>query len=128
MLPRNKSLPTDVVFLDFSKAFDSIPHERLVLKLKGYEIEGSLLQWFRNFLTNRQQRVVVHRTYSSWSSVRSGVLQGTILGPILFLIYFNDISSNILSYLKMYANDTKVYRKLSNLETDTRAFQSDIDR
>ena len=56
---RNKSKPTDIVFLDFTKAFDSLPHERLLLKLKGYGIEGNLLHWFRNFLTNRQQRVVV---------------------------------------------------------------------
>ena len=81
-----------------------------------------------NGLTNRQQRVVVRGTYSSWSPVRSGVPQGTILGPILFLIYVNDISSNIPSSHKMYADDTKVYRELSNLETDTRALQSDIDR
>ena len=77
---RNNSTPTDVIFLDFTKAFDSVPHERLLLKLKGYGIEGNLLQWFRNFLTNRQQRVVVRGTFSSWTHARSGVLQGTILG------------------------------------------------
>ena len=86
---RNTCTPTDIVFLDFTKAFDSVPHERLLLKLKGYGIEGNLLQ---NFLTNRQHRVVVRGTISSWSSVRSGVPQGTILGLILFLIYVNDIS------------------------------------
>ena len=88
-LVQNTCTPTDIVFLDFTKAFDSVPHERLLLKLKGYGIEGNLLQ---NFLTNRQHRVVVRGTISSWSSVRSGVPQGTILGLILFLIYVNDIS------------------------------------
>ena len=86
---RDTCTPTDIVFLDFTKAFDSVPHERLLLKLKGYGIEGNLLQ---NFLTNRQHRVVVRGTISSWSSVRSAVPQGTILGLILFLIYVNDIS------------------------------------
>ena len=125
---RNKSTPTDVVFLDFTKAFDSVPHERLLLKLKGYGIEGNLLHWFRNFLTNRQQRVVVRGTFSSWTHVRSGVPQGTILGPILFLIYVNDISSNISSSIKMFADDTKVYREITDLENDTRALQTDIVR
>ena len=86
---RNTCTPTDIVFLDFTKAFDSVPHQRLLLKLKGYGIEGNLLQ---NVLTNRQHRVVVRGTISSWFSVRSGVPQGTILGLILFLIYVNDIS------------------------------------
>ena len=125
---RNKSTPTDVVFLDFTKAFDSVPHERLLLKLKGYGIEGNLLKWFRNFLTNRQQRVVVRGTFSSWTHVKSGVPQGTILGPILFLIYVNDISSNISSSIKMFADDTKVYREITDFENDTRALQTDIDR
>ena len=114
---RNKSRPTDVIFLNFSKAFDSVPHERLLLKLKCHGIEGSLLRWFRSFLTDRKQRVVVRGTHLSWSCVtsRSAVLQGTILGPILFLIYVNDISSNISSTLSMFADDIKVYRELSNI-------------
>ena len=70
---RNNSKITDVVFLDLSKTFDSVPHERLLLKLKKYGIDGSLLLWFRQFLTNRQQRVGIHGTYSNWSAVTSGV-------------------------------------------------------
>ena len=103
--------------------FDSVP-ERLLLKVKGYGIEGNLLQ---NFLTNRQHRVVVRGTTSSWSSVRSGVHQGTILGHILFLIYVNDISSNISSTIKLFAGDTKVYREIADSINDTRALQTDID-
>ena len=67
---RHTSTPTDIVFLDFTKAFDSVLHERLLLKLKSYGMEGNLLQWFRNFLKNRQQRVVVRGTTSLWSSLR----------------------------------------------------------
>ena len=82
---RNSGLPTDVVFLDFTKAFDSVPHERLLLKLHAYGIRDPLLSWVRSFLTNRQQRVVLRGHYSSWTAVVSGVPQGTVLGPILSL-------------------------------------------
>ena len=104
---RNTSTPTDIVFLDLTKAFYLVRYQRLLLKLEGYGMAGNLLQWFRNFSTNRQQRVVVRGTTSSWSSIRSGVPQGTILGPILFLIYVNDISSKISSTIKLVADDTK---------------------
>ena len=103
--------------------FKVLFHESLLLKLKGYGIEGSLLQWFRNFLTNRQQRVVVRGTFSSWTHVRSGVPRGPILVPILFLIYVNDMQSNTSSSIKMFADDTKVYREITDFENDTRALQ-----
>jgi hypothetical protein len=94
---RNSGVPTDVIFLDLAKAFDSVPHERLILKLRSYGIEGSLLSWFRHFITGRKQRVVIRGTFLEWSPVSSGTPQGTILGPILFLIYINDITDCILS-------------------------------
>ena len=100
-----------------------MPHERLLLKLKCHGIEGSLLRWFRSFLTDRKQRVVVRGTLSSWSCVTSGVPQGTILGPIIFLIYVNDISSTF----RMFADDTKVYRELSNIGRDSEALQLEVD-
>ena len=91
----------------------------------GYGIEGSLLQWFRNFLTNRQQRVVVRGT-TSLSSVKSGVSQGTILGPILFLIYVNDTSSNISWTIKLFADDTiKVNREIADSINDTPTLQTE---
>jgi hypothetical protein len=77
---RNSGVPTDVIFLDLAKAFDSVPHERLILKLRSYGIEGSLLSWFRHFITGRKQRVVIRGTFSEWSPVSSGTPQGTILG------------------------------------------------
>ena len=122
---RNNSKITDVVFFYLSKAFDSVPHERLLLKLNKYGIEGPLLSWFRQFLTNRQQRVGIRGTYSSWSAVTSGVPQGTILGPILFLIYVNDIPNIVKSSVKLFA-DTKIYRELSH-DSDTSVLQSDLD-
>ena len=124
---RNRSQQTDIIFLDLSKAFDSVPHERLLLKLQRHGIDGSLLLWIRNFLTNRKQRVVLRGTCSDWSSVISGVPQGTILGPILFIIYINDISSNITSTVKIYADDTKIYRTVNEPE-DTSALQLDLNR
>ena len=122
---RNKS-KSDVVFLDFSKAFDSVPHERLLFKLKRYDIDDSLLLWFRNFLTNRRQRVAIRGTYLSWAPVKSGIPQGTILGPILFLIYVNDISTKITSQIKLYADDTKLYREISDKTLDIQILQSDL--
>ena len=103
-----------------------MPYERLLLKLSRYSIDGPLLRWLRNFLTNRHQRVVIHGTYSSWSQVTSGVPQGTILGPTLFLIYVNDIPNVITSTIKLFADDTKIYREFNNVD-DTLALQSDLD-
>jgi len=110
---RNNSKITDVVFLDPSKAFDSVPHERLLLKLNKYGIDGPLLLWLRHFLTYRQQRVGIRGIYSNWSAVTSGVPQGTILGPTLFLIYVNDIPNIVNSSFKLFADDTKIYRELA---------------
>ena len=107
------------VFMDFTKAFDSVPHERLLLKLHAYGIRDPLLSWIRSFLTNRQQRVVLRGHYSSWTAVLSGVPQGNVLGPILFLIYINDITRNVVSQSKLFADDMKVYKALGNVHEDT---------
>ena len=123
---RNSSKATDVIFLDLSKAFDSVPYERLLLKLNRHGIDGPLLLWFGNFLKNRQQRVTIRGTFSTWSPVTSGVPQGTILGPTLFLLYVNDIPNVVTSSIKMFADDTKIYREINNAE-DTLALQSDLD-
>ena len=90
-LTRNSSKAADVIFLDLSKAFDSVPHERLLLKLNRHGVDGPLLLWFRNFLKNGH-RVTIRGTFSNWSPVTPGVPQGTILGPTLFLLYVNDMT------------------------------------
>ena len=115
------------MFLDFAKAFDSVAHEHLLIKLQGIGINGELLQWIRSFLTHRLQRVVVNGTYSDWLNVRSGVPQGSVLGPLLFLLYIDDLHSIVRhSKLKLYADDVALYREIKS-EADCQLLQEDLD-
>ena len=122
---RNSSKACDVIFLDLSKAFDSVPHERLLLKLNRYGIDGQLHLWFRNFLTKRKQRVLICGTFSEWSPVIFSAPQGSILEPIMFLIYVNNIPNIITSTAKLFADDTKIYRQINNVQ-DSIALQLDV--
>ena len=108
-----KTLITHAVFLDFAKAFDSVPHERLLLKLDHMGVRGELFRWMKAFLSNRQQRVLCNGCPSTWSRVVSGVPQGSILGPLLFLIYVNDIGDNLTSHSRLFADDCVIYREIS---------------
>ena len=99
----------DVAYCDFSKAFDSVPHRRLLNKLKAHGIRGHVLDWVEDFLTGRQQRVAVEGNHSRWSLVKSGVPQGSVLGPLLFLVYVNDLPTVVQCQAKLFADDTKVY-------------------
>ena len=104
-----KSLEVRAVFLDNSKAFDKVWHDGLIFKLKQNGVSGSLLMFFQNYLNNRKQRVVLNGSYSSYSTLESGVLQASVLGPLLFLIYINDIERNIKSNIKFFADDTMLF-------------------
>ena len=90
----NDKKTVDVAVLDFTKAFDKVPHKRLLHKVQHYGIRGSVSSWLSNFLTNRIQRVVVDGQSSSFNTVLSGVPQGTVLGPLLFLLYINSIEKD----------------------------------
>ena len=124
---QNLSIPTDVIFLDLAKAFDSVPHEWLLLKLKSNGIDGCLLTWLRHFLVVHKQRVVIRGSCSDWSYVTSGAPQGTILGPLLFLLYINDITECISSTVKLYADDTKIYREINDPIIDCQLLQDDLN-
>ena len=120
----------DIIYLDFKKAFDSVAHKRLLIKLKAYGIDGLLLNWITDFLTGRKQRVVINNTYSSWSDVISGIPQGSVLGPILFSIYINDLPSSLSNSTLLFADDTKIYCRIPriNNSVNIESLQQDIDR
>ena len=99
--------PVDVIYLDFQKAFDKVPHQRLILKLKSHGIGNSIINW----LTDRRQRVVVDGDFSSWKSVLSGVPQGSVMGPILLLVYIDDLEEGVTGNVLKFADDTKLFRK-----------------
>ena len=104
-----KSLEVRAVFLDISKAFDKVWHNGLIFKLKQNGVSGNLLKFFQNYLNNRKQRVVLNGSFSNYSTVESGVPQGSVLGPLLFLIYINDLERNIKSNIKFFADDTMLF-------------------
>ena len=104
--------PVDIIYLDFQKAFDKVPHQRLILKLKSHGIGISIINWIEQWLTDRRQRVVVDGEVSNWKPVLSGVPQGSVLGSILFLIYINDLEEGVTSKILKFADDTKLVRKI----------------
>ena len=116
----------DVVYLDYSKAFDPVPHLRLIEKLKGYGIGGNLLNWMKSFIHGRFQRVVLNGIESQWLEVTSGVPQGSVLGPLLFVLYINDIAENIKCKLGIFADDTKIY-SIINSVSNVEDLQCDLD-
>ena len=119
--------PVDIIYLDFQKAFDKVPHQRLILKLKSHGMGNSIINWIEQWLTDRRQRVVVDGEVSSWKSVLSGVPQGSVLGPIIFLVYIDDLEEGVTGNILKFADDTKLFRKTKEIG-DKKKLQDDIDK
>ena len=121
----------DVIYLDFKKAFDSVPHERLLIKLKSYGITGNLYYWVKDFLSGRTQYVKVENELSETRKVISGIPQGSILGPVLFLIFINDLPECIKSISDIFADDTKAFNTCKNsdiIQEDLKSLQDWSDK
>ena len=116
---------TDLIILDFSKAFDKIPHKRLLYNLNQVGIHGNILKWIETFLTRRHQRVLLEGEMSAEVPGISGVPQGTVMGPLLFLLYINDMPNVVKSNVRIFADDAIIYRD-SN-QDDSLSLQKDLD-
>ena len=118
-------IPVDVLFLDYQKAFDTVPHRRLIQQVESFGITDKALKWIMEFLSDRRQRVRVNNNISSWKPVLSGIPQGSILGPILFILFVNDIPELIKSIILMYADDTKLISAILS-DSPTNSLASDL--
>ena len=114
------------VFLDISKAFDKVWHDGLSFKLKQNSISGNLIDLLCDFLRNRKQRVLLNGQVSGWSDVKAGVLQGSILGPLLFLIYINDLSEGLSSNAKLFDDDTSLFSVIHDSNTSALELNNDL--
>ena len=117
----------DCIYMDFQKAFDKVPHKRLLEKIKSYGIVGTTLNWIEDFLKNRTQKVMVNGAGSEWENVTSGIPQGSVLGPILFVIYINDLPDTVESDSYLLADDTKIFRIIKG-EDDKEILQDDLTK
>ena len=116
---------TDLAILDFSKAFDTVPHKKLLHKLKHYGIDGKINKWIRSFLTQRKQQVVIEGESSDSCSVDSGVPQGTVLGPLLFLCHIIDLPNCVKSKVRLFADDCLLYTSVKTIQ-DQIQLQEDL--
>ena len=116
------------LFLDISKAFDKVCHIGLLFKLKAYGVDGELLSLLENYLENRKQRVVLNGQNSEWREINSGVPKGSVLGPLLFLIYINDLPDGITSICKIFADDTSLFSKVLDVNESTKKLNLDLEK
>ena len=112
--------------MDFQKAFDKVPHRRLVGKIESYGMAGEISEWVEAFLSNRTQKVCVNGKSSPWAEVTSGIPQGSVIGPVLFIMYINDLPEVVKNEVYLFADDTKIYSKIGNI-TDSVSLQSDLN-
>ena len=117
----------DVCYMDFMKAFDKVPHRRLIAKFHSHGVQGKLLDWIPSFLEHRQQRVVINGQYSTWRNATSVIPQGSVLGLLPFVIYINDLPDTVLSQVFLFGDDTKMYRQIQ-VASDRHTFQEDISK
>ena len=125
----DNNIPVDAIYLDFSKAFDKVPHQRLLYKLKSNHVDGNILRWIAEWLRNRRQRVVINGSESMWGPVKSGVPQGSVLGPLLFIIFINDIdlAASDIGIMNKFADDTKLGQSV-NSDCDRQKLQTCLNK
>ena len=116
------------VFLDISIAFDKVWHDGFIFKLKSYDVEGELLLLLKNYLRNREQRVVLNGQTSQWKRIYSGVPQGSVLGPLSFLIYINDRPIGVSSMCKIFADDTSLFSKVLDVNKSVIELNDDLEK
>jgi hypothetical protein len=112
--------------MDFQKAFYTVPHRRLIKKLAAYGLNNQIICWVENFLLNRRQQVKVNDVTSEWNNVGSGIPQGSVIGPILFVLYINDMPNKVTSSCYLFADDTKIFRSIED-ETSAKCLQDDLN-
>ena len=117
----------DSIYMDFMKALDKVPHKRMLRKLRSYGLSEQIIKWVEDFLRDRSQKVSVNNSESRDRPVTSGIPQGSVLGPILFIIYINDMPECVNATTYLFANDTKIYKEIS-CEDDVSGLQEDLDQ
>lgn len=123
----DSSFPIDAIYLDFSKAFDTVPHERLLCKLFNLGVQGKILEWIKCFLSNRTQCVRISNNKSPLVDVISGVPHDSVLGPVVFVVFINDLPDTVSGHIKIFADDSKIYSSVED-EQHHQNLQYDLDR
>ena len=125
ILEMDKGNYTDVIYMDYQKAFDTMPHKRLISKLTSFNIRNKLINWIEAFITNRRQTVVVNGKESNWHKVTPGIPRGSVLGPLLFVLYINNLPDLAKSNAFLFADDIKIFRAITN-KNDQDILQHDL--
>ena len=124
----DEGLEVRSIFLDIAKAFDKAWHYGIILKLTQNDISGNLLNLLRDFLNYRKQQVILNGQFSTWKNVNAGVRQGSILGPLLFLIYINDLTEGVSSNAKLFADDTSLFSVTYDIQSSTINLNKNLER